>query len=91
MAEALLGDASGRPPSEATVSAARRFAERVAELRPYSSFYLERYANVLLRIHNLNPEEDEALAAGVRALQRAVTANPSSTRLQQRLQAVLGG
>lgn len=76
--------------SAAALQAARRFSERAIELRPYSSFYLERHANVFLKIDRIDPGGGEARAEAVRALRRAVAANPYSTRLRERLNALVG-
>lgn len=69
---------------------AREHYERAIELRPHTVPYLERYADVLLKIHDINPADADARAGAIRALRRAVNADPVATRARERLQLLVG-
>jgi O-antigen ligase len=89
-AEALLNERSGRSRLEpSTLRMARHLADEAIKLRPHNSLHLERHATVLLRIDSMDQGGGDARAQAVRSLQRAVTANPYSTRLQQRLRSLV--
>lgn len=84
-----LASAEGSPEQAAALRSALRASERVVALRPRSSPYLERYADVLLKIYQSSPNVVRAKTEAVQALQRAVNAEPTSAHLRERLRLAL--
>lgn len=84
-----LESPEGSPAQAAALRAALREFERVVALRPRSSPHLERYADILLKIHEVNPAITHAKAEAVRALQRALRAEPTAAHLRDRLRLAL--
>lgn len=82
---------AGSAAQTAALRTARRDYQRVVELRPRSPSFLLRYADILLKIHEIDPANGQARAEAIRALQRAVDGDPHSAFLRERLRQAAGG
>jgi hypothetical protein len=81
--------ADGSALQRTALERARRDLSRAVGLRPYNSVFLSLYADILLKIDQVNPSDGRARAEAIRALRRAVKANPHSAALRERLELVV--
>lgn len=80
-----------RSPSQVTtLRSARRAYERAIQLRPDNSAFLESYADVLLKLDQVDPAAGDARTEAITALRRAVRSDPYSAELRERLQVTSG-